>query len=65
MGLNLDIIEKIVEGKLKKFFVENCLLEQGFVKDDSKTISQVLAEAAKQAGGEAKITRFVRFEVGQ
>jgi len=59
-----EIIEKIVEGKLKKFFVENCLLEQGFVKDDSKTISQVLAEAAKQAGGEAKITRFVRFEVG-
>ena len=59
-----DIIEKIVEGKLKKFFTENCLMEQRFVKDDSKTISQVLAEAAKQAGGEAKITRFVRFEVG-
>jgi elongation factor Ts len=59
-----NIIEKIIEGKLKKFFAENCLLEQGFVKDDSKTVSQVLAEAGKEAGGEAKITRFVRFEVG-
>jgi len=59
-----NIIEKIVEGKMKKFYAENCLLEQQFVKDDSKTVAQVLAEAAKQAGGEAKIKRFVRFEVG-
>jgi len=59
-----NIIDKIVEGKIKKFFVENCLVEQRFVKDDSKTVSQVLAEAAKGAGGEAKIKRFVRFEVG-
>jgi len=49
---------------MKKFFVENCLVEQRFVKDDSKTVAQVLAEAAKEAGGEAKIKRFVRFEVG-
>jgi elongation factor Ts len=59
-----NIIDKIVQGKMKKFFAENCLLEQPFVKDDSKSIAQVLAEAAKQAGGEAKIKRFVRFEVG-
>jgi elongation factor Ts len=59
-----NIIEKIVEGKMQKFFAENCLLQQPFVKDDSKTVEQVLAEAAKQAGGEAKIARFVRFEVG-
>ena len=59
-----NIIEKIVEGKMRKFFAENCLVEQGFVKDDSKTVAQVLAEAAKQAGGEAKIKRFVRFDVG-
>jgi len=55
-----NIIDKIVEGKLKKFFAENCLLEQPFVKDDSKTVAEVLAEAAR----EAKIKRFVRFEVG-
>jgi elongation factor Ts len=59
-----NIIDKIVEGKVRKFFVESCLVEQPFVKDDSKTVAQVLAEAAKQAGGEAKIKRFVRFEVG-
>ena len=59
-----NILDKIVEGKIKKFYAENCLLQQPFVKDDSKSVEQVLAEAAKQAGGEAKITRFVRFEVG-
>jgi elongation factor Ts len=59
-----NIIDKIVEGKMKKFFVENCLVEQRFVKDDSKSVAQVLAETAKQVGGEAKIKRFVRFEVG-
>ncbi|MHC4104321.1 MAG: translation elongation factor Ts [Planctomycetota bacterium] len=59
-----NIIEKIVEGKIKKFFVENCLLDQPFVKDDSKSVAQVLTDAAKQAGGEAAIKRFVRFEVG-
>jgi len=59
-----NIIDKIVEGKMKKFYAENCLLQQPFVKDDSKSVEQVLAEAAKQAGGEAKIKRFVRFEVG-
>jgi len=59
-----NIIDKIVEGKMKKFYTENCLLDQPFVKDDSKTVAQVLAEAAKQAGGEAKIKRFVRFEIG-
>jgi elongation factor Ts len=59
-----NIIDKIVEGKMKKYYAENCLLQQAFVKDDSKSVEQVLAAAAKQAGGEAKIKRFVRFEVG-
>lgn len=59
-----NIIEKIVEGKLKKFYAENCLVDQAFVKDDSKSVAQVLAEAAKAAGGAAKIAKFVRFEVG-
>ena len=59
-----NIIDKIIQGKMNKFFAENCLLAQPFVKDDSKSVAQVLSEAAKQAGGEAKIKRFVRFEVG-
>jgi len=63
-GKPANIIDKIVEGKLNKFYAENCLLQQPFVKDDSKSVEQIVDEAAKQAGGEAKIKRFVRFEVG-
>jgi elongation factor Ts len=60
-----QIVDKIVDGKMNKFFAENCLLQQAFVKDDSKSVEQVLADAAKQVGGEAKLVQFVRFEVGQ
>jgi elongation factor Ts len=59
-----EIVDKIVEGKMKKFYEESCLLEQPFVKDDSKVIAQVLEDAARKAGGTAKIKRYVRFEVG-
>ena len=59
-----NIIDKIIEGKLGKFFKDNCLVDQAFVKDDTKTVGQALAEAAKEAGGEAKIKRFVRLEIG-
>jgi elongation factor Ts len=59
-----NIVDKIVEGKLKKFYEENCLLEQKFVKDDTKTTAQVLAEAAKATDGKALIKRYVRFDVG-
>jgi len=59
-----NIVEKIVEGKLKKFFAEKCLLAQPFVKDDSKTVGEVISSAGKEAGGEAKIKQFVRFGIG-
>ena len=59
-----NIVDKIVEGKMKKFFAENCLVEQQFVKDNTKSVLQVLDEAAKIAGGTAKIKRFARFEIG-
>ena len=59
-----NIIDKIVEGKIRKFFAESCLLEQQFVKDNTKTVAQVLAESAQKAGGTGKIKRYVRFEVG-
>lgn len=58
------VVEKIVDGKLKKFYSDYCLTLQPFVKDDSKSVEQVLAEAAKQAGGKATIKQFVRLEVG-
>lgn len=59
-----EIIDKIVDGKIGKFLKENCLVEQSYVKDDSKTVGETLADAAKAAGGEAKIKRFVRIEIG-
>jgi len=59
-----QVVDRIVEGKLKKFYSDYCLLEQPFVKDDTKTVQQMLAEAAKQAGGQASVKQFVRFEVG-
>jgi elongation factor Ts len=59
-----NIIEKIVDGKIKKFFADNCLLEQGFVKDEKVPVQKVLTDAAKAAGGTAKIKRFVRFAIG-
>lgn len=59
-----EIVKRIVEGKLKKFYADYCLLQQPFVKDDTKTVEQVLNEAGKQAGGKVAISRFVRFEVG-
>jgi elongation factor Ts len=59
-----NIIDKIVDGKIAKFFKDNCLVDQPFVKDDSKTVGQALSDAAKKAGGQAKIKRFVRLAIG-
>jgi len=59
-----EIIEKIVDGKMGKFFRDNCLVDQPFVKDDSKTVGEALTEGARAGGGTAKIKRFIRFEIG-
>jgi len=60
-----NVVEKMVDGRLNKFFAEYCLLEQGFVKDPDKSVREVLAEAGKAAGGEIRVTRFVRFKLGE
>lgn len=60
-----NIIEKIAQGKLDKFYKSVCLLEQSFIKDENKTISDILTETVAKLGENIKITRFVRFEVGQ
>ena len=59
-----NIKQKIVEGRLNKFYKEVCLLDQPFVKDDSLSIKQVLANAGKELGTTVKINRFTRFELG-
>ncbi len=60
-----NIIEKIVQGKLEKFYSEVCLLDQPFVKDDKITIKEYLNELIGKIGENILIRRFVRFQVGE
>lgn len=60
-----NVIEKMVDGRMNKFFQENTLLAQGFVKDPDKKVGEVLAEAGKAAGGEIGVAAFVRFKLGE
>ena len=65
MGKPENVIEKIVEGKLKKFFTDNCLMNQPYVKDPDKTISDLLTELIGKIGENITIKRFVRFQIGE
>lgn len=59
------ILDKIVQGQLAKFFAENVLLEQPYVKDDKITVQQWIADQAKALGGSATVQSFVRWERGE
>lgn len=59
------IIEKIVEGKLEKFYQDNVLLEQHFIKDPSKTIGELIKEHIAKFGENIKVRRFSRFKIGE
>ncbi len=59
------IAEKMVQGRVKKFYEQNCLLEQKFVKDNDITVAQYVEQSAKALGGDIKVTGFVRFEKGE
>ncbi len=61
----LAIIEKMVEGRIQKYYQENCLLEQIYVKDNTKTITNLLTEAISSIGEKISIRRFVRYEMGE
>jgi elongation factor Ts len=58
------MIDKIVEGKLNKFFKESCLMSQSYVRDPDKTISDYLNEVVAQTGEKISIKRFARFQLG-
>ena len=58
-------IEKIVQGKLDKYFSTSCLLEQPFVKNPDQTISQLVEFVSKEAGLKLKVEKFIRFQVGE
>lgn len=59
-----NILDKIVDGRVEKFYTERCLLDQKFVKDDSKTINERVTEAIAKIGENIQVKRFCRFEVG-
>jgi elongation factor Ts len=64
-GKPADMIEKIVEGKMSKYFAEVCLLEQSFIKDEEKTIEQILAAKTAEIGEKISVRRFARYELGE
>ena len=59
------ILDKIADGKLEKFFGDFCLVEQAFIKDPDRKVSQLLAEAGKAAGAPIAVSAFARFQVGE
>jgi elongation factor Ts len=60
-----QVLEKIVEGKLGKFYETNCLMDQLYVKDDSLTITKYVAQTAKELGGSIAVVGYVRFDKGE
>jgi len=59
------IVDKMVEGRMNKFYEENCLMEQSFVKDQDKTITTLLNEKIAAIGEKISIRRFARYELGE
>ena len=64
-GKPANIVEKMVEGRVKKYYEDVCLLNQPFVKDSSKTIKDILTEATLKIGEKISVRRFVRYELGE
>ena len=60
-----QILEKMVLGKLGKFYEKNCLLEQSYVKDDKISVGKYVADSAKEFGGSVKVTGYYVFEKGE
>jgi len=59
------IVEQIVEGRLEKFFSQNCLLEQAYIRDEDKTIQELITEKIAELGENINIRRFTRYELGE
>jgi elongation factor Ts len=59
------VVEKIVEGKMNKFFEENCLLDQVYVKDTNMTVGQLISSLIAKIGENISVRRFVRFKLGE
>ncbi|NLB18037.1 MAG: translation elongation factor Ts [Syntrophomonadaceae bacterium] len=59
------VIDKMVEGRIEKFYKENCLLEQPFIKDPDKTVQQLIHEHVAKIGENISVRRFTRYELGE
>lgn len=59
------IVDKMVEGRIEKYYKEVCLLEQPYIKDDEKTVGQIITEAIAEIGENINVRRFVRYELGE
>lgn len=59
------IVDKMVEGRIEKYYKEVCLLEQPFIKDTDKTVSQLIAEKIAKIGENISVRRFARYQVGE
>lgn len=64
-GKPAHIAEKMVEGRLEKYYKENCLLEQPFIKDPDKTINQLITEKIAKIGENISVRRFTRYQLGE
>jgi elongation factor Ts len=64
-GKPAQVIEKIIEGKLSKFFSEICLLEQAYIRDDKITVGDLITQVAAKTGENVVVRRFARFRLGQ
>jgi elongation factor Ts len=60
-----NIVEKMVSGKMEKFYAENCCLEQPYIRDDKQTVGQYLASRGKETGCTLTVTRFTRYKLGE
>ena len=60
-----NVVAKIVEGKIEKYYAENCLLEQPYVKDPDKTVGQLITDAVAKIGENIQMRRFVRYVLGE
>jgi elongation factor Ts len=60
-----NVVDRIVEGRLKKFYSEVCLLEQPYVRDDQKTVGELLSESRARLGENIAVRRFVRYQLGE
>jgi len=65
MGKPENILDKIIEGKLKKFYQENCLLNQPFVRDPEISVADLMNELIAKIGENITIKRFVRYQIGE